>query len=61
MVTCSILILPAVYIYTTIQKFGVNKIYFLKCINIFTLQGNIKLIKSDSREIYNVTKGFYLK
>ncbi len=29
--------------------------------NTFVQQGNIKLIKSDSEDIYNVTKDLYFK
>ncbi len=54
MLTCSILILPTVYIYTTIQKFGVSKIYFLKYINIFTSQGNITLMKKVTIERFTM-------
>ncbi len=46
------------YLYTIIQKFVVSKIFF-KDINTFIQQGCIKLIKSDSKDIYNVTKDFY--
>ncbi len=42
-------------IYTTIQKSDVSKIYFL-IENIFFQQGHIKLIRRDSKDIYNVTK-----
>ncbi len=36
--------------------------YFLKeKNNIFIQQGHIKLIKYDSKNIYNVTKDFYFK
>ncbi len=34
---------------------------FLREINTFIQQGCIKLIKNDSKEIYNVTKYFYFK
>ncbi len=40
-----------------IQKYGIRKI-FLNKINTFTPQGCIKLIKSDSKDIYNFTKDF---
>ncbi len=33
----------------------------LKEINIFIHQGHIKFIKSDSKDIYNITKDFYFK
>ncbi len=38
-------------LYTMIQKFGVSKIFFLQ-------QRCTKLGKSDSKDIYNVTKHF---
>ncbi len=44
----------------TIQKFGVSKI-ILKEMSTFIHQGCIKLIKSDSKDVYNVTKDFYFK
>ncbi len=37
------------------QKFGVNKIIIFKEINIFLLQSYIKLIMSDTKDIYNIT------
>lgn len=40
--------------YNTIQKFGVPIIFF-KEINIFIRQAYTTLIKSDSKNIYNVT------
>ncbi len=46
----------------TIQKFGASKIFFLKeKITTFIQRRCIKLIKSDSKDIYNVTKDFYFK
>ncbi len=39
-------------IYNTIQKFGVSILIFLREINTFIQQGCIKLIKSDSKDIY---------
>ncbi len=45
--------------YTTIQKFGVI-CFYKKRNKYFFQQGHIKLIKSDSEDIYN-TKDFYLK
>ncbi len=45
---------------TTVQTFGVSKIYFLKEMNTFVQQGHVKLIKRDSKDIY-VTKDFYFK
>ncbi len=43
-------------IYNTIQKCGVSKIKKKKKFYTFTQQGCIKLLKSDSEGIYNVTK-----
>ncbi len=39
------------FTYTTIQRFGVRKIFF-KGISHFILQGCIQLIKSDNKHIY---------
>ncbi len=36
--------------------FGVSSIFL---INTFTQQGCIKLMKSDTKDIYNVAKDFY--
>ncbi len=36
-------------------------LFYWKEINTFFHQQHIQLIKSDSKDIYNVTKGFYLK
>jgi len=36
-------------------------IFFIKEISTFIQQGHIKLIKSYSKGIYNVTKGFFPK
>ncbi len=36
-------------------------IYLLKEINTFNQQGRIKLIKSESKDIYDVTEDFYFK
>ncbi len=49
-----------------IQKFLGSVLFFLSFflsneINTFVQQGPIKLIKSDSKDIYNVTKDFYSK
>ncbi len=44
---------------TTIQKFGVN-IFFWKKLT-FIHQSFIKWIKSDSKDIYNITKDFHFK
>ncbi len=44
--------------YTTVQKLRVSKIFFIiikKC-----GFGYVKLVKSDSKDIYNVTKDFCL-
>ncbi len=46
---------------TTIQKFGANKIFFLKESNTWIPQGCINLFKSYSTDIYNVTKDIYFK
>ncbi len=43
--------------YTTVQKFGGSK----KEINILIKQGSIKLVKSDSKGFYNITKDFNFK
>ncbi len=45
--------------FTTIQKLGVSKIIFFQEINTFIHQQCIKLIKSDSKDIYNVFWTFY--
>ncbi len=42
--------------WTTIQKLEVSKIFFFKEINTSIQQEYIKLTKSDSEGIYNVTK-----
>ncbi len=47
--------LTGITIYTSIQNFGVSRI-FLKA---FIQQGWIKLIKSYIKDIYNVTEDFY--
>ncbi len=44
---------------TKVQKFGSVR-FFFKEINTFIQQGPIKLIKRDSKYIYNVTKDFKL-
>ncbi len=41
--------------------FGAVVIFLLKGSNNFIQQGHIKEIKSDSKDIYNVTKDFYFK
>ncbi len=46
-------------IYTTIQKFGVSKMFCLKEINTLIQQGCINLTKSDSKD--NVTYDLYFK
>jgi len=38
----------------------ISEIYLIE-INNFTRKGCIKLIKSDSKDIYNVNKYFYFK
>ncbi len=43
-----------------VQIFGVNKNEFFREINTFIQQECIKLIKSDSQDIYNVIKYFVL-
>jgi len=43
-----------------IQKFEVGKFSFEEEINTFIEQGCIKLIKSDSTDIYKIKKHFYL-
>ncbi len=40
--------------YTSVQKFGVRKIFII--IVVFSFKGCINLIKSGSKEIYTVTK-----
>ncbi len=46
-------------IYTTIQKFGVSKMFCLKEMNTLIQQGCINLTKSDSKD--NVTYDLYFK
>jgi len=46
-----------IYICTTVQKFGINKIFFFKEINSFIQQECIKLIKTLS--IYNGTRLYF--
>ncbi len=47
------------------QKFGVSKtekkLRKMKKVNAFIHQGRIKLITTDSKDIYNVTKDFHFK
>ncbi len=40
-------------LYSTFQTFGLSLIF-----NTFIQQGHIKMIKSDSKDMYNVTKDF---
>jgi len=47
-----------IVLYTTVQRFGVAKIFFSKK---WIRQGCIKLIKSDGEDIYNATKDLYFK
>ncbi len=46
--------------YTEVQKYGVSMFVF-KEINTFIHQGRIKFIKTDSKDIYNVTKDYHFK
>ncbi len=50
-----------IYIYATIQKYGVSKCFFQE-INTFIQQGCIKFIKSDSKVIFNliIIKNIYI-
>ncbi len=41
--------------------FGISKIFFCCQVITFIQQGSIKLIKSDSKDIYEVTEDFYCK
>jgi len=54
--TLDIVLFGQVYFLYIIQKFGVTEIFFFCVteIDTFIHQGNIKLIKSDSKDIYNV-------
>ncbi len=48
--------------YTQLFKsLGANNFFFFERKYIFIQQRFIKLIKSDSKDIYNVTKDFYTK
>ncbi len=47
--------------YNIIQTFGVSKISFLRIKCFFVKQWHIKFIKSDSKDVYIVTKYLYLK
>ncbi len=47
------------FIYTV--PFGISTFFFLYEINTFIQQGRIKLIKSDSKNIHNVTIDLYFK
>ncbi len=42
------------------QKFVISKIFFIE-INTFIQQGHIKVLKSDFKDIYNVTKHLNFK
>ncbi len=46
--------------YAVVQKFG-GITFFFKEVTTFIQQEWIKLIQSKSKDIYNVTKDFYLK
>jgi len=46
-----------IIIYTTVQKFGVSKIFLKKLILLFG--EDAKLIKSDSKYLYIVTKNIF--
>jgi len=46
-------------LHINVQKFGTDS-FFLKNKTIIQ-QGSIKLIKSNSKDIYNVPKDFYFK
>ncbi len=50
-------------IHSIVQKFGVSKKSFFvwKDIKNFIQQGHIKLLKSDSKDIHNVTKASDIK
>jgi len=41
------------------KSLGSVRLFLKKEINTFIQQGHIKLIKSDSKDIYNVTKDVY--
>ncbi len=43
------------------MHYSSSKVFFLNEINIFIQQRCIKFIKSDSKDIYNLTKDFYFK
>ncbi len=45
----------------TFENFGVSKSKENKLINALVNQGCIKLIKNDSKDIYNITKDLYFK
>jgi len=44
---------------TTVQKY--EYLFFRKLIVVFSRQGCMKLIESDSSNIYNVIEDFYFK
>ncbi len=43
----------------SVKKIVITRLYFFEEINTFIQQGWIKLINSDSKDIYNVIKDFY--
>lgn len=45
--------------YTNIQKYGFDKLFIFTEFNTFIQEGGIKLIKSGSKYMYNVTKYLY--
>lgn len=50
-----------IYITEALYKKDLSFQYFLKDITTFIQNGDIKLIKCGSKDIYDVTKGFYFK
>lgn len=46
---------------TSVYKFGISNIYLAYFWKTFIQQRHIKLIKSDTKGIYNVTTDFYFK
>ncbi len=47
------------YVYTAVYQIGVGKIFFqfgVSKINAFIKQGCIKLVKSDSKDVYTLYK-----
>ncbi len=47
--------------YNAVQKSGISMIFLLKKWILLFNTRRIKLIKSDSKDIYNVTKDFHFK